>query len=282
MKSKLFQECALHFTRWVSTRLGVDEPLYLLGLQKDQNEMILGHYQPSGQWKLRTPVYFGKHPQDPSKVVVRFIFDRSPAFYVVVIIIPSLSLAGMSILTSLLRIESGERVGTGVTLLLALVVELLVVSDLLPASGSNDFPILGKLLLFLICLITLTCISSIFVARIHFKTDPVPKFVTFAISSSWMKFFGLRKLQPQVAPKPDSIRETSAEDVDKSSINKSIEETIQLCNKTLLMHFEKEKDNNGSAWKLFSELLDRLFMTIYAVVFVFGASVFVRELRSDS
>ena len=72
---------------------------------------------------------------DYDMFIYEFHFKRHPNFYVTVIIVPSLLLAAISTLTMLVPVESGEKVSLSMTLLLSQALELLVLSEMLPASN---------------------------------------------------------------------------------------------------------------------------------------------------
>ena len=55
----------------------------------------------------------------------------------------SINFVALNVLSVFLPVESGEKIGLGMTLMLAQVVNLLILSSILPAS-SLHFPKLGK------------------------------------------------------------------------------------------------------------------------------------------
>ncbi|KAJ8304139.1 hypothetical protein KUTeg_017722, partial [Tegillarca granosa] len=75
---------------------------------------------------------------------VRFVLEirRKPLFYVIQIMIPTFFIALLGTLVFALTVESGEKVGTALTILLSVVVLLLIVSESLPAS-SETLPLIG-------------------------------------------------------------------------------------------------------------------------------------------
>ena len=123
-------------------------------------------------------------------------FERHPDFYVTVILIPATLMGLLSILSLMLPVECGEKVSLGVTILLAQVVELLVLSEILPPSTANDFPIAGRLVIFLIVLASISVFVCVFVTVVYYTPECkcVPVWIVRVISSRVMGVLFIARL----------------------------------------------------------------------------------------
>ena len=110
--------------------------------------------------------------------------------------VPAVLMGFMSILSTILPVECGEKVSLGVTILLAQVVELLVLSDILPPSTADDFPIAGRLVISLIVLSSVSVFVCVFVSALYYtpQNNNVPKWIVCIISSRLMGALFIGKL----------------------------------------------------------------------------------------
>lgn len=75
--------------------------------------------------------------------------------------------------------DSGEKIGLGVTILLAFFVNSLVISNYTP-EGASDLPVIGVYFLFNIGQVSLSLFATIFVMKCHFrghKLNPAPRWL---------------------------------------------------------------------------------------------------------
>ncbi len=83
----------------------------------------------------------------------------------------------LSVLLFILPPDSGEKIGLGVTILLAFFVNSLVISNYTP-EGASDLPVIGIYFLFNILQVSISLFSTIFVLKCHFRGHsiiPVPR-----------------------------------------------------------------------------------------------------------
>ena len=81
-------------------------------------------------------------PESYSGITYELTLDRLSSFYVVYIILPMLALSALFLLVFFIPVDSGERMGFGVSILLSLTVYLLVIFEIVPAN-SNSRSMLG-------------------------------------------------------------------------------------------------------------------------------------------
>ena len=70
--------------------------------------------------------------------------QRKPAYYLHILVLPTVLLSLLSLLMFCLPADSGEKVSLGITLLLAFTVFLLILADTMPRT-SDQLPLLGNI-----------------------------------------------------------------------------------------------------------------------------------------
>ena len=218
-----------------------------------------------GQWELQMPMTYNVFPMPnyESYDIIQFTFrfKRNPEFYLIVLVVPSVLLGILPTLAFLIPVESGEKISLGLTTLLAQVVELLVLSDILPPSSRGDFPILGRLVIYSIVLIAVAILESIFVTCIY-HVDPktsLPWFVRSALSSPLMGMVRLPRLQFH---KPSKVNPADVKDA------KMHENVLDAQIKI------KDSDMVENAWALLARLIDRIMFINYVLLDIVGSAIF--------
>ncbi len=113
----------------------------------------LSHYNPSNEYDLENttsglkayPLQGASIHQQFNITAIRFSMTlrRQPMYYILTIFIPTAILTILILLVFLLPVESGEKIGLGITILLAFSVYMLILSDITPHTSEN-LPFLGK------------------------------------------------------------------------------------------------------------------------------------------
>lgn len=88
----------------------------------------------------------GQLIQKKSKIAYRIRIRRKTLFYTVILIIPTVLMAFLSMMVFYLPAEADEKITLAISILLALVVFLLLVSKILPPTSST-IPLMAKYLL---------------------------------------------------------------------------------------------------------------------------------------
>lgn len=94
---------------------------------------------------------------------------RKTLFYTCNLIIPCVCLTFLTVLTFYLPSESGEKISLCISILLSLTVFILLPNDLIPPT-SLVVPLIGKYLIFIIIIVTLSITCTIFVLNLHFRS----------------------------------------------------------------------------------------------------------------
>ncbi|XP_066280027.1 5-hydroxytryptamine receptor 3A-like [Branchiostoma lanceolatum] len=98
---------------------------------------------------------------------------RDPTYHYFTTISPCLILIILMVITFIMPIDKGDRIGFGVTMLLSMVVSLVVVTGFLPVSST--LPFIAMLIIVCMALMALFMLTTLFIIIIHDKKGPVPK-----------------------------------------------------------------------------------------------------------
>eukprot|EP00058_Branchiostoma_floridae_P025259 XP_002610749.1 hypothetical protein BRAFLDRAFT_90936 [Branchiostoma floridae] len=98
---------------------------------------------------------------------------RDPTYHFSTTISPCFILIILMVITFIMPIDKGDRIGFGVTVLLAMVVSLVVITGFLPVSST--LPFIALLIIVCMALMALFMLTTVFIIIIHDKKGPVPK-----------------------------------------------------------------------------------------------------------
>ncbi|KAL3090094.1 hypothetical protein niasHS_006546 [Heterodera schachtii] len=127
----------------------------------------LEDYSPSGIWDLMDVP--GRMNADRSRIAFYIVIRRKTLFYTVILIIPTVLMAFLSMLAFYLPAECSEKITLAISILLALVVFLLLVSKILPPT-SDTIPLMAKYLLMTFILNIVTIVSTVAVINVYFRS----------------------------------------------------------------------------------------------------------------
>ena len=147
---------------------------------------------PSGEWNLeampgrRLVFFYDCCPNVPYPVIdYDIIIIRRTSFYLLNLIWPGILIAVLAAITFLLPPESGERIGLGITNLLAMMVFLLLISESIPPT-SDAVPLASNFFSVVLVLSALALIESCIVIKfLHYSNSDVsevPRFVRYFIN----------------------------------------------------------------------------------------------------
>ena len=263
---EMFQDCPLILEEWFQK----ENSFRLMFLDEEGGGVLpLSDFHQGGQWRVQEPVRCSVQVSavySVQHIVCHFRFERNPMFYIMVIFMPSFFLTIMSFSLFFLPLSGGEKVTTGLTIFLSLVVELLVVSDVLPATGENDLPIIAEVLIVLISLVFASCLVAVIVTSIYQKQTPPPKIVKQFLTCKFLTSTGLRSKYDQEV----SFAMERDEEVDNSNVDK-IEE--------LFRDLQSKVEDFSSSWKLLAEVIDRCCLGLYCVFTSLVALFYVYRIR---
>ncbi|XGW20616.1 hypothetical protein V3C99_003978 [Haemonchus contortus] len=159
------QSCTLVFGSWT---YNLDE--VVLNWYNNIQAVQLTDYSFSGIWDvIDVPGYLvNKKETKESKIVFHVVIRRKTLFYTVILIIPTVLMAFLSMMAFYLPADSAEKISLTINLLLALVVFLLLVSKILPPT--SNIPLMGKYLLLAFVLNITTVIVTVVIVNVYFRS----------------------------------------------------------------------------------------------------------------
>ncbi|KAI8517064.1 hypothetical protein Bbelb_056450 [Branchiostoma belcheri] len=161
------QHCILHFGSWTHTGVQVD-------LQNASAAADLSDFADNGEWWLlgmpvsREEKFYSCCPEPYPNLKFSIDLKRRPMFYFFNLVLPCLILLLINPLVFYLPPDSGERMGFCMTILLALVVFLQLVSESLPKTSDN-IPLIGKFFAGTIFLLGLTAMANIIILHLYYR-----------------------------------------------------------------------------------------------------------------
>lgn len=171
------QVCTLKFASWAfdGSELDIEVEKSETGLKKDI-------YQNNTEWEMLNVTVVRKelfyscciHPY-PS-VILSLHLRRRYYFYMVNLVVPCSLIALMVLLSFILPPESGERIGLGITVLMAMAIFQELTSSKLPAD-SIYIPLLAKYYSSAITEIGLALFSTCVILNFYYKQDRMPNWL---------------------------------------------------------------------------------------------------------
>lgn len=114
---------------------------------------------------------------------------RKTLFYTINLILPIIAISTVTVLVFYLPSNSGEKITLSISILLALTVFFLLLSDISPPT-SIVIPLIGKYLLFTMIMVTLSIFFTVYTLSIHYRSPATHKM------SPWV-----RKIFTELLPK---------------------------------------------------------------------------------
>ncbi|XP_066266850.1 uncharacterized protein [Branchiostoma lanceolatum] len=125
----------------------------------------------TGEWSGKTTLSASNNT-----ACLTMTIKRDPTYHYATTISPCLILIVLMVITFIMPIDKGDRIGFGVTVLLSMVVSLVVVTGFLPVSST--LPFIAMLIIVCMALMALFMLTTLFIIIIHDKKGPVrPKWV---------------------------------------------------------------------------------------------------------
>lgn len=208
-------------------------------LRREKKMVNLEDYLPSGTWDVIEAPGTDFSDGNRMELVYTFKIRRKTLFYTVNLIIPTVLISFLSIFVFYLPTDEGEKMTLCISILLALVVFLLLVSKILPPT-SMVIPLISKYLIFTLMMNIITILNTVIIINWNYRTPRthnMPKwvrivFINFLPSVLFMK-------RPE---QPDDENDT----VDSlNNFTKTIDQEI----KTKKRNHKKTANNNNFEFK---------------------------------
>ncbi|XP_057694172.1 neuronal acetylcholine receptor subunit alpha-7-like [Corythoichthys intestinalis] len=288
------QKCDLKFGSWTYGGSTLD-----LSIKKAE----ISEYIPNVEWDLvavsgnKHTIYYECCPDEPYyDITFTIVMRRRTLFYALNLLIPCIVISILSLFVFLLPADSGEKISLAITVLLSLVVLMLMLSEIMPAS-SDSAPLLSLYIVITMVIVALSVISTVVVLQFHHH-DPngagMPKWVRIFLFN-WCAWF-LRMKRPgqdkgqssptSMDPKArlESVHPASSDSgkagegevlltkVPSSKVSSFEPELANILSEVHYIakcfHDQQKGGNTGSDWKFGAAVIDRLCFVIF-FVFIF-------------
>ncbi|XP_059159024.1 neuronal acetylcholine receptor subunit beta-2-like [Physella acuta] len=126
----------------------------------------------NGEWDLKSSKVeisrFNSGPVNLSSIEMTITIKRRPFYLLINIVLPVVFLSFLNLLVFVIPVESGEKIGFGITVLLALSMSMSLISGMLPKS-SLTIPKLTIYLFVLLIISLLTVVDNVIIAFMYHK-----------------------------------------------------------------------------------------------------------------
>jgi nicotinic acetylcholine receptor len=182
------QECQMKFGSWTFNGDQV-----VLDWYEGQEKVDLSDYVNSGTWDIIScPGVYDRWRDKTeghyrAQITFKLRIRRKTLFYTVNLIIPCVLISFLSVCVFYLPADAGEKMTMCISILLALVVFLLLVSKILPPT-SLTIPLIAKYLLFTFIMNIVTILITVIIINWNFKTPRthrMPRWVR-AVFLNWL------------------------------------------------------------------------------------------------
>ncbi|XP_031561148.1 neuronal acetylcholine receptor subunit alpha-9-like [Actinia tenebrosa] len=192
-------------------------------------------------------------PHPFSDVTYTFTLDRKPNYHILNLVVPCVILAFISLISFYLPPDCGERIGLSITVLLALSVYLLIISDKLPET-SDYVPRLGLYYMCLMGELALALAATAVSIKCHHSRTKPPKIL-------------MRLIRPkQVKVRSISVRSAIDEESEENHKNQSAQNG-GVVKQNEERNEEENKETWCENWMDISLCLDRFFLVTFTVLF---------------
>ncbi|CAB3408723.1 unnamed protein product [Caenorhabditis bovis] len=275
----------------------------------------LSDYYPSVEWDIMSRVAKRRAKNYPSccpqnayiDVTYYLILRRKPLFYTVNLVFPCVGISFLTILVFYLPSDSGEKVTLCISILVALTIFFLLLTEIIPAT-SITLPLIGKYLLFTMVMVTLSVVVTVISLNLHFRTP------TTHLMPNWVKKVFLQWLPKLLfMRRPIDEYEDNFEEKKKKSKNgkialsvhahrvskdvgyklkhSTIDDSIQklyyspqvvkafenICFIAELLKKKDRDDKIDEDWKYVAMVLDRLFLLIFSIACFVGTVIILLQ-----
>ncbi|KAK6731395.1 hypothetical protein RB195_007706 [Necator americanus] len=323
------QQCCLKFGSWTYSENLLNLELLdgNVRYEKEVNErgevdnitiaedgIDLSDYYPSVEWDIMSRVAIRRtknYPtccEDGAYVDIMYYLNlrRKPLFYTVNLVFPCVGISFLTILVFYLPSHSGEKVTLCISILVALTIFFLLLTEIIPAT-SITLPLIGKYLCFTMIMVTLSVMVTVFSLNIHFRTPTthvMPKWVRVVFLGWLPKILFMRT---QLDDEDNSLRRAGSRKTfepttldgkiplnyheHRVSMDKAVDERIQRLyySPQVLKAFENlvyiaetlKKNNRNDKidedWNYVAMVVDRMFLFIFSAACLIGTLVILLQ-----
>ena len=184
------QICTMKFGSWAYRGNTLKYQFYL-----NFDKADLASYLKSGAWDILDAPGEIVTEDDTELIVFHFVLRRKSLFFIVNLIIPCLLIASLTPFTFILPAEAGEKLTLCISVLLALVFFMLMISELLPPAIS--VPLLAKFLVFTFINDLVVIFVTVFIINLSHRGPsshtPMPYWVRFVFLKTLPKWLRMER-----------------------------------------------------------------------------------------
>ena len=176
------QECFMKFSSWTYDGHEVDlrHVRESKGISDGHQTVIpngvdLCEYYPNVEWDVinvtarRKEQFYPCCPEPYPDITFIITLRRRTLFYTINLIMPCIAISALTVLVFYLPSDSGEKITLSISILLALTVFFLLLSDINPPT-SIVIPLIGKYLLFTMIVVTMSIFLTVYTLSVHFRS----------------------------------------------------------------------------------------------------------------
>lgn len=187
------QSCQMRFGSWTFDAQQVR-------LKREKPMVNLQDYLPSGTWDVIDAPGEETYSKETNRMelVYHFRIRRKTLFYTVNLIIPTVLISFLSIFVFYLPTDEGEKMTLCISILLALVVFLLLVSKILPPT-SMVIPLISKFLIFTLMMNIVTILNTVIIINWNYRTPRthnMPRWVKIVFIEFLPKILFIKRPDP--------------------------------------------------------------------------------------
>ncbi|XP_078691684.1 neuronal acetylcholine receptor subunit alpha-10-like [Branchiostoma floridae x Branchiostoma belcheri] len=283
------QECILEFGSWVYT--GVKLNISLVNPTADR-----GIFTTNEEWILngvpmeRKVAIYTCCPEPYVSILLKMQLERRSFFYMFNMVVPCAILMILNVFGFYIPPDSGERMGFFMTILLALVVFLQVLSDSLPKTSTTT-PQLGQFFAATIALVGFSCLASIVVIRLSYSSPPsrpLPRWLRLLLLRYLARLFCMNTIAGEkhvVHPAKEGADDFSDQefeaiqqkDAPSLSLDLSVREIARYSREYSAQAREKkEEEEDQDEWKMAALVLDRALMCAVGLATIIVCVILLR------
>ena len=156
-----------------------------LTMDSESDHADISKYVSNGEWDL---IEMRAHLNKMKYNCCQYLFydvtyyltiKRKPLYYIFNLIVPCALISSLTLIKFFLPPESGEKIGLGITVLLAMTVFLLIVADSLPSTSEN-IPLLGSYFIAIMFDTALSLVATCLILNFFHRNpsmSPMPNWV---------------------------------------------------------------------------------------------------------
>lgn len=293
------QTCPMKFGSWTHDGLHIDVQLYqAFGMDVEE-------YSENREWHLkgapgeRKVTLYNCCPEPYPTLTFSVIIQRRAMFYVYNLVLPCGLIALLSLFSFYLPPNSGERVSFVITVLLAMSVYMLMVTENMPQS--SEIPLVSKFFMASMCQIALSLAATCLIIKFSNAKQEMPKSIRLLVNNWLARVVFIKPLLPPKSGAnsvhPDSNgnqKNKNVTDIDDLPIMDAFETTVEHLPKgipptpnknknavnnedsmdrvvnelkvlTNKIHKEDSEQEILDEWIYAADVMDRFFMVVFSL-----------------